>query len=203
MFISQDGKRLPACTAPLNELDASNSVLLTFDDQKNAVRGETIGHTKNGQNFFCPHAALLRRVRHLRKHHARPETPLYTYFYSETNQMGTISTTTITAALKRAATKVLSTTGINPQRISAYSLRSGGATALLCGQVDPTLITLVGRWRSDAMLRYLRVQASSITHNHSSVMHNHGNFTFTPTTIQTAHSTPPLIRDVIQAELLH
>ena len=31
--------------------------------------------------------------------------------------------------------------------------------ALLCGQVDSDIIKLVGRWRSDEMLRYLHLQA--------------------------------------------
>ena len=31
--------------------------------------------------------------------------------------------------------------------------------ALLCGHVDANIIQLVGRWRSDEMLRYLHLQA--------------------------------------------
>ena len=31
--------------------------------------------------------------------------------------------------------------------------------ALLCGHVDSDIIKLVGRWRSDEMLRYLHLQA--------------------------------------------
>jgi len=34
--------------------------------------------------------------------------------------------------------------------------------ALLCGRVDPSIIQLVGRWRSDVMLRYLHLQAGSL-----------------------------------------
>jgi hypothetical protein len=34
--------------------------------------------------------------------------------------------------------------------------------ALLCARVDTDLIRLIGRWRSDAMLQYLHVQAVPI-----------------------------------------
>jgi hypothetical protein len=34
--------------------------------------------------------------------------------------------------------------------------------ALLCAKVDTDLIQLLGRWRSDLMLRYLQVQAQPV-----------------------------------------
>ena len=50
--------------------------------------------------------------------------------------------------------------GIPAASISCRSLRPGGATALLCAGVDDETIKLIGRWQSDAMLRYLRVDAT-------------------------------------------
>ena len=40
-----------------------------------------------------------------------------------------------------------------------YPIRPGGATALLCANIDKQSIQLLGRWKSDAMLRYLHVHA--------------------------------------------
>jgi hypothetical protein len=51
------------------------------------------------------------------------------------------------------------TTGIDPEKLTAQSLRLGGATALLCAQIDRDTIKLIGRWKLDAMLRYLHAQA--------------------------------------------
>jgi hypothetical protein len=34
--------------------------------------------------------------------------------------------------------------------------------ALLCAEVDTDIIRLIGRWRSDEMLRYLHVQAEPV-----------------------------------------
>ena len=41
---------------------------------------------------------------------------------------------------------------ITPDEVSAHSLRAGGAAALLCTNVDPNVIQLLGRWKSDAMI---------------------------------------------------
>jgi len=47
--------------------------------------------------------------------------------------------------------------GITPHEISVRSLRASGAMSLLCAKVDTDMIRLMGRWRSDEMLRYLHV----------------------------------------------
>jgi hypothetical protein len=56
------------------------------------------------------------------------------------------------------------------RRLASGTCRAGGAMALLCGRVDTSIIHLVGRWRSDVMLRYLHLQAGALTNNLSSTM---------------------------------
>jgi hypothetical protein len=68
--------------------------------------------------------------------------------------------------------------GIEPQDISCRSLRPGGATAMLCARIDLNIARLVGRWRSDEMLKYLHVQADSIMHNYSRQMFEQGHFSY-------------------------
>jgi len=70
--------------------------------------------------------------------------------------------------------------GITPADISIHSLRSSGAMALLCADVDPNRIRLLGRWRSDEMMRYLHVQALPIVAPLATLMVQHGYFTFLP-----------------------
>ena len=50
--------------------------------------------------------------------------------------------------------------GFLPSDISARCLCESGAMALLLGQIDTDIIGLVGRLRSDEMLRYLHLQAA-------------------------------------------
>ena len=59
-------------------------------------------------------------------------------------------------------------------------MRPGGATALLCAGIDKDAIQLLGRWKSDAMLRYLRIQAASIQFNYAQQMLESGSYTFHP-----------------------
>ena len=68
--------------------------------------------------------------------------------------------TMITAHLKATA-KLLAGThmGFTYKDVSARSLRAAGAMVLLCSGLDTDIISLIGCWRSDEMLRYLHVQA--------------------------------------------
>jgi len=70
--------------------------------------------------------------------------------------------------------------GIAPEDISARSLRSSGAMALLCATVDTDVIRLLGRWRSDEMMRYLHVQALPILAPLATQMVTHSAFTLLP-----------------------
>jgi hypothetical protein len=70
--------------------------------------------------------------------------------------------------------------GLQPDDISIRSLRASGAMALLCARVDTDTICLLGRWRSDEMLRYLHVQSYPIVAPLASRMLQQGNFTLIP-----------------------
>ena len=169
---------LPAATTPAYALHAATSVYLTFTDQKNGVRGERVGHTRSGDSFACPVLAILRRVLHLRSHNAPSTTPLYMVRHDEV--WLPIRSHSITQALRVAAEATAASLNINPDCISARSLRSGGAMALLCAGIDTDIIRLVGRWKSDEMLRYLHVQALPHTTVLAKDMFRHGAFSLLP-----------------------
>ena len=54
--------------------------------------------------------------------------------------------------------------------------------ALLCSGVDKDIISLIGCWRSDEMMRYLHVEAELIIRNFSKLMISHGNYNLLPHT---------------------
>lgn len=180
--------------APLNDPNVVNQITFSaflFGDQKNAVRGEQIGHQPSGDPFFCPCRAAGRIAHHLYIHGAPADTPVYRHFNPADTQWYSIKPKHITNALRHAADLVKDTTGIDKFWLSARSLRPGGATALLCASVDTDIIALLGRWRSDAMLRYLRAQAASIAHSFSRRMLQAGDYTFAPGCSATG-GPPPL-----------
>jgi hypothetical protein len=104
--------------------------------------------------------------------------PLYAFHNGST--WLNVTPALITAALRIAVTTIGPALGIHPKDISARSLRSGGAMALLCTEVDTDKIRLLGRWRSDEMLRYLHIQAYPLTATLAQQMLLHGNFALIP-----------------------
>lgn len=167
-----------ASLVDMSQLTLAQFVALVFTNQKNAVRGEKVGHGRSHDPHACPVLALIRRVQHLRAHGASPNTPLYYTYYK--NKWTAVKSSDITAALRNMAARKLSIYGLAPHDISARSLRAGGAMALLCAKQDPDIVKLVGRWRSDEMLRYLHLQAYPLMRNLAPAMVQHGSFTLLP-----------------------
>ena len=52
--------------------------------------------------------------------------------------------------------------------------------ALLCGGADTDIIKLLGRWQSDAMIRYLHQDATPIMSRLAIKMFNNGSYSFLP-----------------------
>ncbi len=166
--------RINHFTAPIHQLYTATSIALEFDKQKNGVRGELITLSRSGHSILCPVVAAISRVQHLRQHNATPNTPLYSYWQQSWK---TIISQDLTYALRTAAT----TLGpAEAESISARSLRSAGAMALYCAGMDKTTIQLLGRWKSDELLRYLHAQAFPITARCAQLMLQHGDFAMIP-----------------------
>jgi hypothetical protein len=173
---AHDATRLPWDTSTEAQLRSSTYAALEFTMQKNGVRGERIGLSRSGDPSICPVATLATRVLSLRRAHAPPTTPLYTYY--DRGQPRHITSTLLTRSLRAAVIHLQ--LPIAPTDISARSLRAGGATALFCANVDTIHIQLHGRWRSDEHLRYLHLQATPKTANFAALMWQEGHFAIHP-----------------------
>ncbi|MGH8336942.1 MAG: hypothetical protein ACRETL_09035, partial [Gammaproteobacteria bacterium] len=103
----------------------------------------------------------------MREHQGHPTTPLASYYEEG---WYTVTSAMIITALHQAAATIGSPLGIHPKNISARSLRSGGATALLCAKVPTDTIRLMGRWLSDEVLRYLHVQTQPVVQPFAQLM---------------------------------
>jgi len=166
--------RLDIYHATEHQLHLATAVALEFTTQKNGVRGELVGLGRSGHPQLCPVRAAVNRALHLRLHRAPQHTPIYSFF--DGHRWRSVDAPKLTATLRAAATAVGAASGITATDISARSLRSSGAMALLCARVDSDVIRLLGRWRSDEMLRYLHVQALPILAPLASQMLHHGAF---------------------------
>jgi hypothetical protein len=178
-----DNTRLDILTCPIADLFLSTFATLTFTTQKNGVRDEVIGHARSGHTLGCPVLVIVRRIIHLRHHQAPEATPLCAVFRAASrasNKWFFVTSTLVTATIRVSATLMGPSLGFRPEDVSARSTRAGGAMALLCGNIDPNVIQLVGRWRSDVMLRYLTTQAWPHMRNLASIMLTSGTFTVIP-----------------------
>jgi hypothetical protein len=175
----QGMQKLNLRTASDSELLAASFGALTFDTQKNAVRGEVIGHARSGDADLCPVRCIARRIIHLRRNFASPNTPLATAYLEDCITFS-LRPSDITKTLKQAVTFLGPTLGFLASDVSARSLRAAGANALLCGGVDTDVIRLLGRWRSDEMLRYLHTSAEPLMRNYARQMLAGGAFTLIP-----------------------
>jgi hypothetical protein len=192
LFIGND--RLDPLTCDIADLDRVTFVTLTFTTQKNGVRGEIIGHARSGHPFACPVISVVSRVRYLRHQNAPHDTPLCVIRSPmRPSTWCTISSKLITETIRTSATILGPQLGFNPDDVSARSCRAGGAMALLCGRVDTSIIQLVGRWRSDVMLRYLHLQAGALMSNLSGTMLRAGAFHLVPGQEVPAAAAPLLV----------
>ena len=154
------GRRLNFNTATEAEILQSRFGSLTFDRQKNGVRGEVIGLGISGDSLLCPVRALGRRIIHLRSQNAPLTTPLAMVYHQ--NKWKKITSASITSTLRDTVRFLGHDLGFLPADVSARCLRAAGANALLLAKIDPDVIRLIGRWRSNEMLRYLHVQAAPL-----------------------------------------
>jgi len=178
IHVYRNQQRLDYASAPQHHLQTATAVALEFTNQKNGVRGELVGLRRSGHPTLCPVVAIVNRLLHFRLHRALPTAHLYQYF--DGVRWSAIDAPTLTNTLRGAAQALGDTFGIAPEDISARSLRSSGAMSLLCAAVDTDVIRLLGRWRSDEMMRYLHVQALPILAPLATQMVTHGAFTLLP-----------------------
>jgi hypothetical protein len=118
------------------------------------VRGETVGHGRSGDPNACPVLATVRRILHLRLFNAPPDTPLCALDATGRSITGAA----ITSLLRKGGAAYALSTNITLPPIHQRALRPTGASALLSEGASYSTIKLLGRWKSDAALRYLHLQ---------------------------------------------
>jgi len=161
-------------------LALADTVSITFEFQKSDERHETITMHRSGDTVLCPvraWAAIVRRI--LSYPGTTSDTNVNTIFVD--NKLSTISSATMLEKLRAAARLIgEDVLGFDPEYIGTHSIRSGAAMAMYLADVATFTIMMIGRWSSDAFLRYIRKQVEQFSHNVSSRMIRHEDFFTTP-----------------------
>ena len=86
----------------------------------------------------------------------------------------------VTNLFRQVAARVGAAYGIQPEDISAHSLRASGAMAMLCAGIDSVKTQLMGCWNSDLMLDYLHIQLPTLVKDFASRMLAAGGYSLLP-----------------------
>jgi hypothetical protein len=180
-------RRLDTMLCTNAEINAATSVSYTFTTQKNDIRKKKIIHGLSGTGICCPVRATTQQIKYLHLKGAKCTVPIASIYVR--NRRTAIKAKQITDTIRQAMIINFHRTGINPAEVSARSLRAGGAMALICSKLDKNLIRMLGRWHSDAMIRYLHMQAQPIVQHFASKMYNNVTYSVLP------DETVPLLND--------
>ncbi len=85
--------------------------------------------------------------------------------------------------------------GIDKEEVGTHSIRSGAAMAMYLGECPVYTIMFIGRWSSDAFLRYIQKQVMEFSHNVSKKMLKFQNYRHIPNFDHRIHTNDPRVRN--------
>jgi hypothetical protein len=151
-------------------LASADIVSITFEAQKNKTKFQTISLHRSSSKL-CPVQTWATIVKRIRSHPSANDFTNINAYQSSKGRLLHISSSQIRQKLRIAASLLGSKTlGFEVNEIGCHSLRSGSAMAMYLAHIPVTTIQLIGRWKSDAFLRYIREQVDCFTSNVASAM---------------------------------
>jgi hypothetical protein len=171
----------------------AQSVSITFEFQKKEVRDDTISHQRSGDRNnngpMCPVKACISLILRAQTFPLSPDqlmdTPINTLFLSRVPQQipSEVFLDTIRRTVKDMGKEKL---GFSPEECGTHSNRSGGAMSMFLSGTPVYTIMLIGRWSSDAFMRYIRKQVLAASHGISRKMLTYEDFFTVPDFIHNA-----------------
>ena len=151
-------------------LEHADSVSLTFGNQKNGIKDDTVTHQRKGDTLFCPVRILAKITKRIRNYEGSSDnTPISAIWRNK--KLNHITSKEMTIALQNAVETYGQTKlGIKKEEIGTHSLRSGAAMAMYLGECPVYVIMMIGRWSSDSFLAYIRKQVEQFSQKVSTKM---------------------------------
>ena len=159
----------------------ADSVSLTFENQKNGERMETVTQAATHTDL-CPvqsWAATIHRI--LTYPDSTIKSPVDAFRVNE--RTFAISGAVMRATLRRAVRELgESTLNITADDVGTHSIRASFAMLLLLNGEEDSLVMKKGRWKSNAFLAYIRSQISTYgLHASKTMLQTHtGDFVVLP-----------------------
>ena len=151
-------------------LHTADSVAVTFETQKNERKFDTITQWRTDHPVLCPvkqWAAIITRISSYPG--SSDDTPVSAVWRHNTIEHITSDDviTTLRDAVKAYGEDDLR---IYQHKVGTHSIRSGAAMAMYLGGVLVFAIMMIGRWSSDAFMKYIRKQIEQFTFDVSARM---------------------------------
>ena len=145
-------------------------ICITFRDQKNGEKDEMITLSRTTDPIMCPvrqGACIVNRILAIPGQTA--DSTINTY--QSGNHTYTLKSETAIKRVRKLATALGSDQlGHDPRDIGLHSIRSAAAMAMILSGVPNYMVMLIGRWKSDAFLIYIRKQVAEFTKSVSQKM---------------------------------
>jgi len=155
----------------------ATAVSITFEWQKRDVRDDVITHQKSndsiGEGIMCPVRACIELVKRIYSEQV-PNKSIPDLQINSVIKGGILTTIPSSMILSRIRLAVRTIgkekLGFSERDVGTHSNRSGGAMGMYLASTPVYTIMLLGRWSSDAFMRYIRKQVLDMSHGVSAKM---------------------------------
>jgi hypothetical protein len=162
-------------------LHLADTVSITFELQKRDTKNDIITQHRTEDKIFCPVKIWSKIVRRLISYPStNTDTTVNTFLYNDGSKLQ-FTGPQLLKRLRLAAPSIgEDKLGFHPKQLGLHSARSGAAMAMYLAGVPVFTIMLLGRWSSDAFLRYIRKQVKEFSTGISKKMIIHEHFFTVP-----------------------
>jgi hypothetical protein len=144
------------------KLHRAKSVSITYRFQKKDLRDDTITQSRSGHPVFCPVRVCARLVKQMLADKNKPDDFIYK-FRQDNGSFANLHLKTALVMLRNFVSMCGDEFNIKAEDIGLHSMRSASATAMYLNGIPVYTIMLLGRWSSDAFLRYIRKQVTEFS----------------------------------------
>ena len=152
-------------------LHLADCVSITFELQKRDTKNDTITQHCSHENLLCPVRVWARIIQRIRSYPSSTHNTTVIFFLHNDHTQHHFTGPELLSWLQLATTTVgEEKLGVSADQTGLHSARSGAAMAMYLAAVSVFTIMLLGRWPSNAFLRYIWKQVKEFSAGISSKM---------------------------------
>ena len=146
-------------------LQHAKMVAITFEDQKNRVKSDTVTNHRSGHQYLCPVIAWLKTIKRILSYPGSTgDTPINSFMLEGSNKISSITSKNILLVLRITVRQMQHLNlGFTEHEIGTHSIRSGGAMLMTLADIREFVIKIQGRWKSNSYEKYIRKQIAQFS----------------------------------------